>query len=250
MSTATMLWRESHTEFLKLWRMPGFSLPSILFPVLFYLLFGVALGGQQNAGSVNLATYLLASYGCFGLLGTCMFGFGVSLAIEREQGWLTAKRVTPMPSYVLFVAKTAMCLLFGLIILILLALCGVTMAGVSLSTMEWLRYFYIALFSVFPFSVMGLIIGFSCSGKAAPAVANLIYLPLSFASGLWLPIEILPAFFQKMAPIFPPYHLNQLLLASFGAGRGDAATHFWFLVVFTAVGFVLVGWLYRRNLEQ
>lgn len=246
-----MLWRESYTEFLKLLRTPGFSLPAILFPVMFYLMFGVALGGDRMVGDVNLATYLLASYGCFGLLGTCMFGFGVSLAIEREQGWLTAKRVTPMPGACIFFAKTAMSLVFGAIILALLAFCGVAFAGVRLAAPNWLMFASIALASVVPFSVLGLIIGFSSSGKASPAIANLIYLPLSLASGLWLPIEALPKFFQHLAPALPPYHLNQLLLA--GVGFGDFAgglKHLLYLSLFSVVGFLIVAWLYRRNLDS
>lgn len=238
---------ESQSEFLKLWRMPSFSLPSILFPVFFYLLFGIAMGGSRAAGSTTIATYLMASYGCFGLLGTCMFGFGASLAIEREQGWLTLKRTTPMPPSSLFVAKTVMAMLFGLIILLLLVACGILSGAVHLTADQWVRFFAISLFSVFPFSVIGLCLGFAVGGKAAPAIANLIYLPLSFASGLWFPIEMMPSIFKKLAPALPPFHLNQLLLGSFGAGDGKTLQHLLFLMVFTVLGYGLVSILYRRS---
>jgi len=35
---------------------------------------------------------------------------------------------------------------------------------------------------------------------AAPALANLIYLPLSFASGLFMPLAQLPGFVQRIVP--------------------------------------------------
>src|SRR5690606_18200057 len=82
---------EMKYEFLHLLRTPIFALPTVLFPVMFYLLFGVVM----NSGPAT--EYLLATYGVFGVMGASMFGFGVTVAIEREQGFLHLKRALPMP---------------------------------------------------------------------------------------------------------------------------------------------------------
>ena len=42
---------EAKDEFLKLLRMPGYAIPSIAFPVMFYLLFGVMFGRGTSAAS-------------------------------------------------------------------------------------------------------------------------------------------------------------------------------------------------------
>lgn len=241
---------ESKCEFLKLWRTPDFSLPLLIFPLIFYLLFGVAFGAGK-AASLQYSTYLLASYGCFGLLGTAIFGFGASLAVEREQGWLTLKRTTPMHAASFLAARTAMCLMFGTILLSGLALCAVLFAGVKLDGGQWAIYFAVSAASILPFSVIGLTLGLSVSAKAAPGIANLVYLPLGLASGLWFPLEILPGFFKKLAPLLPPYHVNQILLGAFGAGVQNAKPpqaegHLFFLVFFTVLGFLVVGRLYQR----
>ena len=73
---------EAKYEFLKLLRMPGYALPSIAFPAMFYLLFGV-LFGSRGVGGMSMATYLIATYGAFGVIGAALFGFGVGVAIER-----------------------------------------------------------------------------------------------------------------------------------------------------------------------
>ena len=63
-----------------------------------------------------MSTYLVATYGCFGVIGAAFFGFGVGVATERGQGWMLAKRVSPMPIGAYFAAKIFMSLVFGSII--------------------------------------------------------------------------------------------------------------------------------------
>ena len=94
---------ESKYEFLKLLRQPAYALPTVLFPVIFYLFFGIGFG-DRGAKGVQMATYLVATYGAFGVMGAALFGFGVSVAIERGQGWLEVKRTTPMPISAYFVS--------------------------------------------------------------------------------------------------------------------------------------------------
>ena len=72
---------EAKYEFLKQVRMPAYAIPSITFPVMFYLLFGVMFGGGRPAAGTTVATYLLATYATFGVIGAALFGFGVVIAI-------------------------------------------------------------------------------------------------------------------------------------------------------------------------
>jgi ABC-2 type transport system permease protein len=71
---------------------------------------------------------------------------------------------------------------------------------------------------------------------------------MSFASGLWFPIELLPKFLQHLAFYLPPYHLAQLALGVIGGGSsGSPSTHLEFLLGFTllALGVAFIG--YRRD---
>ena len=74
-----------------------------------------------NRGNANAAHYLFATYSVFGVMAPSLFGFGVGVAIERERGWLSLKRVAPMPPGAYLLAKMAMAALFALIIYIVLA---------------------------------------------------------------------------------------------------------------------------------
>ena len=67
--------KESRYEFVKLIRTRSFSLATIGFPVMFYIIFGLA-NRHAFDGSVPMAKYMLAGYACFGLIGAALFGIG------------------------------------------------------------------------------------------------------------------------------------------------------------------------------
>lgn len=231
-------WLEAKYEFLRLLRTPSFSVPTLLFPPLFYLLFGVVLAGARSGG--DMGRYLLATYGVFGVMGAALFGFGVTIAMERERGFLTLKRALPMPPGAYLLAKMAMAMVFAAIISLVLAVLAVLLAKVSLQPAQWALLFVTNVVGMLPFCALGLFIGTLVSGSAAPAVVNLVYLPMAFLSGLWLPLQILPPIFAKLAPVWPAYHLAQVALKVVdGAAGGSLTRHLLVLGVVTAAFFVL-----------
>lgn len=234
---------EAKYEFLRVLRTPAFAVPTLLFPPLFYLLFGLLL----NRGSANAAHYLFATYSVFGVMAPSLFGFGVGIAIERERGWFALKRVAPMPPGAYLVAKLGMALLFAAIIYAVLALMAGTLGGVRLAATQWLLLGAIALLGTLPFCTLGLMIGSRANANGAPALVNLIYLPMAFLSGLWMPLSMLPPVVGQLAPLWPAYHLAQLSLATIGNGDGSALLpHVAALAAFTAGCFAIARrWLGR-----
>lgn len=238
---------EARHEFLKLMRIPIFAVSTIALPVMFYLLFGVAFAGGQ-AGEVGVTTYMLATYCTFGVIGAALFGFGVSVALERGQGWMRLKRVSPMPPQAYFVAKVVMSTTVSALIIGSLFLLGATLGGVRMPAVQWASLGMVLLLGALPFSAMGLAFGYLVGPNSAPAMLNLIYLPMAFASGLWIPIHQLPAFVQGLAPALPPYHFAQLALGTVGAAEGGSqATHAVVLLAFTAFFLTVAAWGFRRD---
>ncbi|HEY9540417.1 MAG TPA: ABC transporter permease [Luteimonas sp.] len=235
---------EARHEFLRMLRTPSFALPVLLFPALFYTLFGLVL---NRADGGMAARYLLATYGVFGVMGAGLFGFGVVVAMERERGFLAYKRALPMPPGAYLFAKMAMAMLFSMLISAALAVLAGTLGGVSLEPWQWLALLAINVASVLPFCAIGLFIGTLVGGQGAPAVLNLLYLPMAFLSGLWLPLEMLPQLFATLAPTWPPYHLAQLALRVVGMdGGGSMVVHVAMPVAVTVVFFALA----RRRLQR
>jgi ABC-2 type transport system permease protein len=238
---------EARYEFLKLLRMPAYIVPTLAFPLVFYMLFGVALR-QGTHGSFDFPTYLIATYGAFGVMNAAFSGLGVGLAVERGQGWLLFKRATPMPPLAPYVGKLVMCMLFGTIMVGLLFTLGATAGGVRLPLATWLSLAGVQILGAVPFAAFGLAIGYWAGPNSAPAIINLISLPAAFGSGMWIPIQMMPGVVKKIALFLPSYHYAQLALRTIGmdqhepVGRGVAV-----LALFTllSLGFAWIGW--RRD---
>ena len=227
---------EAKYEFLRLLRTPMFALPTLLFPVMFYLLFGVAM----NRGGGDAAQYLLATFGVFGVMGAALFGFGVTVATDRAEGLLALKRALPMPPGAYLLAKIAMALLFSTLVAVLLAVMAALFGGVSLAPGQWALLLLAHVAGALPFCAIGLYVGTLAGGSAAPVVVNLLYLPMSFLSGLWLPLSMLPAVLARLAPAWPSYHMGQVALKVVGMDAGQPlALHLAVLAVVTIGFFVL-----------
>lgn len=223
---------EARFEFVRMLRMPMFALPALVFPAMFYLLFGVLMG----KGKSEISAYLLATYCIFGVMGPGLFGFGVSVALEKDQGWLKWRRAVPALAGAYFISKMTMAMIFSFIIFIELALLSSTLGGVDLTALQWSQLLAISLLSSLPFCALGLVIGILVNGQAAPAIVNFIYLPMAFLSGLWLPINVLPKFLGTVAPIWPSYHAAQIALKVVGNDLGTPIwIHISYLVIFTLV---------------
>ena len=218
--------REAKYEFLRSLRLPAYSVSTLAFPLMFYVLFGLVMG-RQMVGQLPSAVYFIPSYGTFAVMGASLFGTAVSLATERRLGWLEVKRATPMPLVAYFAAKVSMSLAFAAMDILLLLFAGIVFGGVHLPAAIAAKLILTLLCGAIPFCALGLAIGYFAEPNAAPAIINVFYLPLSFCSGLWIPIMFLPHFFQRVALFLPPYHLSQLALNLVGGGAGRAASADW-----------------------
>ena len=56
-------------------RLPIFAVTTIALPLMFYVIFGITFAGEQARG-VGMTTYMLVTYGAFGVIGAALFGSG------------------------------------------------------------------------------------------------------------------------------------------------------------------------------
>lgn len=214
---------ETKYEFVHMLRVPAFSMPFLGLPVLLLLLFGVLLFGSAIRSDQVAGKFLFTAFSVLGMMGPGMFGFGMGVAIEREQGLLRLKRALPMPPAAYLLAKMFMSILFGVIIMATMIAAGVTLVHMSLSLGQVLKVFAVCIIGTLPFSAIGLFIGVWTSGKSAAAFVNLTYQVMMHLSGLFYP---LPKFMQTIAPVWPTYHLQQLVMNTLGApSRGSTIGH-------------------------
>jgi ABC-2 type transport system permease protein len=215
-SPGGVYWREIRAELTKLARNRGYSFSVIGFPVVFYLMFG-SLGRHAGPDGHFYARYLLGSYACFGAMGAALFGIGNGLAYERGHGWLELKRASPMPPLAYLVAKLAASLVFSLAIVLLLSALGPLVAGQKVASLfEIAKLLGVVAAGTLPFASLGLLFGLAIPPNAGPGLVNLVYLPLSFCGGLWMPVEQLPHWLQNVAHYLPSYWFSRLALHALG----------------------------------
>jgi len=127
--------KETKYEFLKLMRTKSFSLSTIGFPVMFYVLFGIA-NRNATAGNIHIAKYMLGGYACFGLIAP-PFSASVSASPGTRRRLARAQRASPMPAPAYLFAKCTTAIAFGLIIVSILTAIAATFGGVSLTPSSW-----------------------------------------------------------------------------------------------------------------
>lgn len=247
-SSVGIFLREVRYEFVRALRTRAYSLSVIGFPLVFYLFFAILMNRNEHIEGMPVATNMLAGYAVFGAIGASLFGIGVGLAGDLSAGWLELKRASPMPPLAYLLAKCCTAIGFAVIIVTLLTIMGVSAGGAHVTLFQFVKMVSLIAIGCIPFAAMGLLLALLAPFNAAPGIANMIYLPMSFLGGLWMPIEVLPKFLQNFAPVFPTYHLKQLMLGVFNyPGAGRTSTHWLALLTFTIIMLSCAGYAFRRR---
>ncbi|MBN2321980.1 MAG: ABC transporter permease [Acidobacteria bacterium] len=228
---------ESKYAFLSVLRMPVFSIPMIALPVFLYFLIGGMVVGPMTGGDPAAAVAIFSGFLVFAITGPGLFGFGAGLAVERQSGVLNLKRAQPMPPAAHLLAKMIMAMICTGIVTIILIPLAIWIGPMSVSAVQIVNLVFISMFGVLPFCAIGFFIGTFVSGTAAPGIVNLIFFPMLYLSGLFFP---LPEILEPWAPIWPTFHLNQLVCSAAGMESiMDIKICFGVLLVLTAVCTVL-----------
>jgi ABC-2 type transport system permease protein len=135
---------------------------------------------------------------------------------------------------------------FAAAVSITLMLLAATAGKVVLELVQWVSLFILAVVGVVPFCGLGLLVGTLVKGQAAPAVLSLIYVPMSFLAGIWVPLSVLPHVLAQLAPIWPAYHLAKLAQYAVGEGGTDFLPHVLDLAGMAALCFLIA----RRAMQR
>lgn len=191
-------------------RTPAYWVPLVVFPALLYSFFGV----PPSQHDVQTANILLASWSAFAVIGIGFFQFGVSISQARESKWEDYARTLPVGGLPRFVAQIVSAAFFLAIALTLLWTVANLATPAALSLAQYARLLATLLAGVIPFVLMGAALGYSIPARGAVPIANLLYLPLSYFGGLWLPPSMLPSMIATVSPYTPTRQLGELAWAA------------------------------------
>jgi ABC-2 type transport system permease protein len=219
---------------------------TFVFPLMFLTLFS-ALNGNNSVpalsghGTVPFAQFYAPSIGIFGLTTACYSGLIFGLSTARDNGLLKRVRGTPLPMQVYLAAWLASAMLVGTCAVLLMFAVGVPVFGVNIYP------------SQLPAAAVTLVLGALCLGSLGLAAASLVktadqatpvaqltFLPLSFISGVFYPVEDAPSWLLTLANIFPLHHL---VVAFDGCFQPDALNHGFSHDLWPLVGWTIGGLL-------
>jgi ABC-2 type transport system permease protein len=235
-----VMWKQTRAQVLNSLRIPAFSLTTVVLPIMFFAFFGLPYVHQTIANTnITVGPYVMASFGAYAVSSAMVFNFGIGVAMARGQKMDLLQRATPLPPGVAIAATVVNAMLFALVSLIALFIFASIAGGVRMPIETWLTLTFRLLVGAVPLIGLGMAIGYAAGPNSAPAVTNLIYLPMSFASGLFIPLSQLPAVVQKVAPYLPTYHYGQIAWNAVGAPTESMESAVVWLVVWTLVLFGL-----------
>jgi ABC-2 type transport system permease protein len=189
-------------------RTPEFAVGVVLVPLLLYVMFGLPNDWVLDGG-VPYRAAALVSLSAYGVVSLAIFNFGEAIARDRSRGWLRTIRATPISSETYLLSKLVAALLLAVVIVA--GMSGLASAGgVRLDAGTWVVFVATMLAGVVLFSTLGCAIAFIARPRAASAVANLVFLPLSFVSGFFVPLSEVPPIVRTIAPFLPTFHFGQI----------------------------------------
>jgi ABC-2 type transport system permease protein len=240
------VWINARMQGDELLHLPAFSAPTIGFPLAAYLLFGLPV----VHGSGRVAAGVFLSFAAFALLGIVMFDFGVGIAANRSSPWERFVRTLPSSAGERFAARLLVALGFGVAALVPLVACAAAATPLRLDGLAWVRVAVALVAGAIPLGLLGIMLGYLLSDRAALPVTNLIYLPLSYVGGLFsADTSGLPGALRRVSPWLPTRQWAQLL-DDFGLGGHIPARAAAGLACYGAVFGALALYGYRRDQQQ
>jgi ABC-2 type transport system permease protein len=189
-----------------------FVIIAVALPTLLFAMFGLPEADPRNVlpDGTRVSTMLLVSLCAYGVVSLALFTFGEQLARERGRGWTRTMHATPLPVWSHLAAKVIVALCSASLIVASTGCLAVAAGNVRLDPLTWLRLTVTLLAGVLAFASLGFAVAYATRPRTATATANLLFLPLSFLSGFFVPLAELPAVLGTLAVWLPTYHFGQL----------------------------------------
>ena len=193
------------------WRTPVAAFFTLIFPLMFLLLFSVIFGDESieitGRGTFSVAQFYAPALAVFAAASATYTNIGVQTAIARDEGILKRIRGTPLPTWTYMAGRIGSGVWIAAIATVLMLTVGVVLFDVSIEIAKMPAAVLTFFVGAACFAALGLALAaFSPTGDTAPAVANATILPLAFVSDVFIPISDPPQWLTTIGDIFPLKH--------------------------------------------
>ena len=246
MSGAALALRQVRYENLAFWRNPPQAFFTVVFPLMFLVIFNLAFGGRAadvGPGTARASTFIVPAIIAFSVISASYTNLALSVTFARDGGLLKRVRGTPLPAWAFMAGRILHSTLIALLLVIIVVAAGALFYGVDVPTTTMGAFVTTVIVGFATFSALGLAITAAIpNADAAPAIVNASILPLLFVSDVFIRFEDPPAWLEVVRNVFPVVHFYEALETAFNPfteGAGFRWGHLALVALWGAAGALL-----------
>jgi ABC-2 type transport system permease protein len=239
-SNAQLVLRQARFENKAFWRNPAAAFFTFAFPLLFLVIFSTLLGGGTSPSptgeEIESTTYFIPAILSFAVVTTCFTNIAIGISFSRDEGILKRLRGTPCPGWVFLAGRVLHAVFVNLILVVIVLIFGQVFYGVDIPLDTVAAFVLTLVVGAGAFCALGL--AATCAvpnAEAAPAVVNVMVLPLLFLSGTFIPIGDAPQWIQTFAGLFPIKHFLDAMFESFLPPPDNPSGFVWSSIIVIAL---------------
>jgi ABC-2 type transport system permease protein len=156
-----------------------------------------------RARRISYFDFLLPGFVGMGVMTFAIIGMSSQLALYRQQRILKRIKATPLPVRIFFSAQVAAWLLLSLIQAAIILAVGILLFDARVyGNLLWV--FPLVILANLTFLNLGFIVGsLARTVEAANGLANALSMPMMFLSGVFFPLDSLPAVLREVVRFLP-----------------------------------------------
>jgi len=179
-----------------------------LFPLGFYLMMGVLMGGINP---MFLETMIPAMV-IFAVLSGAILGLPNPLVDAREAGIFRSFKINGVPALSILIIPAITTVFHSIIVAIIITVTA-PLLFVTPLPVDWLSYALVIVVTAFSCAGLGALIGvISSNSRITILWSQLIYLPSMMLGGMMVPISLLPPSLAKVGALLPASHAMQAFM--------------------------------------
>ncbi len=176
-------------------------------------------------GAKSAALYYTPAMVGYQIVWAGLSSLNATVVADREAGLLKRFRGTPMPSWVYLTAEIARTVVVVVCTVFVLVLVGVVFYRIRLSGDAILGLAVYTVLGAAVMSALGLALTRVCSTTDASAVVGpFLVVILSFISGVFVPMNLMPGWLVGVGRAFPLEHLADGLRSAFTMAHSNGLT--------------------------
>jgi ABC-2 type transport system permease protein len=183
---------------------------TFVMPAVFFLLFGTNSSARHESAGAggNVTGYILISMAVYGAMLATTSG-GAMVSVERAAGWSRQLRLTPLKPIAYVAVKLVLAMIIGAASVVVTTIVG-ALAGAKLPMHAWLECLPLAWVCALVFAAFGLFMGYLLPSENVMQILGPVLAVLSFAGGLFVPVDQLGHVFATIAKFTPVYGVGEL----------------------------------------